>query len=182
MELNKKTISIVAVLLVLTVGLLYIDYSSSHKGGSPSFFSSVVRSILRPSMITDEVLTKGGFKAGSLVTGDQSSDFFAPYLKLPDNVTASTYTLDNTITVYVVDSAGSTFDMVKVLTGQASAAGDYQFNIINSGTFYLNQTPASKKTHNFLGLVINNVLYGFQYPAIRHQDVLRLIDSLQNKP
>lgn len=56
---------------------------------------------------------------------------------------------------------------------------DYQFNKINAGTFYINQLPLEKKTHNFLGIVIKETLYGFQYLPQEHQKVLEIIDALQ---
>lgn len=180
MDSSKKTIAIIAVLMVITVGLVYVDYSSSRSGSSNSFFSSVLKNVFQPTTITPELLSKAAYDPLALVAQPDSSSFFGPYLTLPSGITTSVFTLDSTITILEINNADNAFDIVNILTKQTSPTGAYQFNIINTGTFYLNQTPTSTKTHNYLGIVINNVLYGFQYPAARHQDILRIIDALQN--
>jgi hypothetical protein len=175
----RNTLAIIVALVAITAGLVYVDYSSGRPGGSPSFFSSILKNVLGSTTITSELLTKAAFDPEKLVKQDSSDLFFAPYLKLPTSASAAVFTLDESIIISEV-SADNAFEVVKALTEQTDTTGHYQLNIINAGTFYLNQTPATTKTHNYLGIVINNVLYGFQYPASRHPDILRLIDALQN--
>lgn len=192
MSSTKRYALIVLALLLITGGLIYIDYQVEQRPGTPSFFTKLGRlfsQVLAPQgTITDEILGKTTSLKGKTITSpERTSDFFKPYLKLPDNITAARYTIGETsdetsITVYevvgLVDPENP-FHVSDALTKQQSS--DYQFNRLSPSTFYLNQVPLERKTHNFLSIIINNVLYGFQYKALEHQKVLEIIDALQPK-
>lgn len=176
MDSTKKYASIIIVLLIVTVGLLYIDYENGRGSGN-SFFSSVLQGVFRPTTLTADVLTKAEIAANAITASSRSDSFFAPYLTLPEGMSANIYHLDNTtIKIYEIQ-VQNPFKVVEDLTKTQSS--QYQFNRINQGTFYLNQIPLEKKTHNYLGIIINNVLYGFEYKPAEHQKVLKIIDALQ---
>lgn len=177
MDNTKKTGLIIMVLLLITGGLLYIDYSNDQGEQSPAFFSSTLRNWFRPQSITADILNQTSLKESPVTALSRSSEFFSPYLELPENLTADRYTIDDSsIMVYEVQ-VQNPFRIVKALLSQESSR--YQFNQIDAGTFYLNQIPAEQKTHNFLGIVLNNVLYGFRYNPEDHRKVLEIIDVLQ---
>lgn len=174
---SKKYIVIITILVIVTGGLLYIDYQNNRGDGSPSFFTNIIRSWFSPRNITTDVLQNTSLANNSISDLSRSEDFFPPYLTLPDNIFSSSYTINGTsIKVYEID-VQNPFQVVRQLTSQQSSR--YSFNVINQGTFYLNQIPLSNKTHNFLAIVINNILYGFQYKATEHPQVLEIIDVLQ---
>ena len=174
---NKKTIALILVLVIFTGGLLYVDYYNDRGDDAPAFFTSALRNWFRPRTLTTQVLQPTSLQENGFTSLARSNEFFAPYLTLPDNITADRYTIDGTsILVYEVQ-VQNPFKTVKSLIAQESSR--YRFNQINKGTFYLNQIPADKKTHNFLGIIINNILYGFQYNPTEHQKVLEIIDALQ---
>jgi hypothetical protein len=177
MNNSTKTGLIIFILVLLTGGLLYVDYNNDKGANSPSFFTSTLRNWFRPRSITADVLGQTSLKESDMTAIARTSEFFSPYLELPDNLTADRYSIDETsIMVYEVQ-VQNPFKIMKTLLSQESSR--YKFNQIDSGTFYLNQVPADQKTHNFLAIVINNVLYGYRYDPVDHRKVLEIIDVLQ---
>jgi len=161
---------------MVTAGLFYLEYQNERPASTPSFFASIIKSLINPGTINNEILAKTSLKDLSVNSESRSEKFFDPYLNLPKNFTASVSTIESTnIKIYEVQSQNP-FKIINQLTDQKSQ--DYQLNQINQSTFYLNQTPSQSKTHNFLAIIINNVLYGFQYKPAEHKKVLEIIDAL----
>lgn len=177
MENSKKTILTVLALLILTGGLIYIDYSGNQSTTSQSFASNILKSWFQPRGINSEIIGETSLKGSEINPLPRTNEFFSPYLTLPKNITADRYTITgSSILVYEVQKQNS-FKIIASLLSQESSR--YQFNQINAGTFYLNQLPTNQKTHNFLGISIGNTLYGFQYEPLEHKKVLELVDALQ---
>jgi hypothetical protein len=177
MNNSTKTGLIIMILLVLTGGLLYVDYYNDQGNNAPTFFTSTLRNWFRPRSINSDTLDQTSLKGSSMTAIARTNEFFSPYLELPNNLTADRYTIDDSsIMVYEVQ-VQNPFKIIKTLLSQESSR--YRFNQIDSGTFYLNQVPADQKTHNFLSIVINNILYGFRYDPIDHRKVLEIIDVQQ---
>src|SRR5690606_21784611 len=108
---------------------------------------------------------------------EDSPLFFEQYLQLPDNINARRYRIEGTTLTITEIRSQNPLKMVPSLLAQESP--DYTFNKINAGTFYLNQVPVEKKTHNFLGIVIIDFLYGHQCHSQIRNIVLEFIDALQ---
>lgn len=177
MNNSTKTGLIIFVLIIFTGGLLYVDYYNDQGDNAPVFFSSTLRNWFRPRTITTSVLEQTSLKGSGMTAIARTNEFFSPYLELPDNLTADRYTIDDSsIMVYEVQ-VQNPFKIIKTLLSQESSR--YRFNQIDSGTFYLNQVPADQKSHNFLAIVVNNILYGFRYDPIDHKKVLEIIDVQQ---
>jgi len=174
----KKYGTIVVILLIITTGLFYLEYQNERNPDSPSLFTSALKTFVTPPSITAEILSKTSLQDKAIASQARSNNFFDPYLKLPNKITAARYNISDTnILVYEIQSQNAG-KIIKELTSQEGT--DFQFNIINQNTFYLNQVPSENKTHNFLAIAINNVLYGFQYQAHEHQKILEIIDALNN--
>jgi len=174
---TKRYITIIAILALVTGGLFFIDMQNQSADDSPGFFTNIIRDWFRPNNISTDILKKTSLSEHSISTLRRSKDFFPPYLSLPEKITAVTHEIkDTSITIFEVPSQNP-YKIVKYLTEQSSQ--EYRFNKINQGTFYLNQVPADSKTHNFLAIIIENTLYGFQYKPIDHRKVLEIIDVLE---
>lgn len=177
MNNSTKTGIIILVLVIITGGLLYVDYNNDQGANAPTFFTSTLRNWFRPRNINANILGQTSLKNSNITALSRTSEFFSPYLELPENLTADRYTIDETsILVYEVQ-VQNPFKIVKNLLAQESSR--YKFNQIDAGTFYLNQSPADQKTHNFLAIIINNVLYGYRYDPTDHRKVLEIIDVQQ---
>ncbi len=177
MNNSTKTALIIAVLLLVTGGLLYVDYNNDKGANAPAFFTSTLRNWFRPRSITEDILSQTSFRESGITAISRTNEFFSPYLELPENLSADRYSIDeSSIMVYELQIENP-FKTIKALLSQESSR--YRFNAIDAGTFYLNQIPADQKTHNFLAIVINNILYGFRYDPIDHRKVLEIIDVLQ---
>lgn len=175
-ERTQKHLPIVAFLLVIA-SLLFLDYQNETAGANSFFLTSIIQDIIRPGTINEELLSRTSLQGRGISHLESSSTFFDPYLDLPEAISSRRYQIDETSIIISEFSTQNPTKLVQTLLEQESA--EYQFNKINSGTFYLNQIPLEKKTHNFLGIVINERLYGFQYLPQEHQKVLEIIDALQ---
>ena len=173
---QKKHLPLVAFLLVIA-SLLFLDYQNETSGPSSFFLTSIIQDIIRPGTLTPELLTKTSLNGKEISSLQSSSSFFDPYLTLPENLTSRRYQIDGTSIMASEFPTQNPTKIVQSLLEQEKP--EYTFNKINSGTFYLNQAPIEQKTHNFLGIVIQNRLYSFQYLPQEHQKVLEIIDALQ---
>lgn len=165
-----------AFLLIVSM-LLVLDYQNETSGAKSFFLTSILQDLIKPSTITDELLSNTSLNGKKITDEEDSPLFFEQYLQLPDNINARRYSIEGTTLTITEIRSQNPLKMVPSLLAQESP--DYTFNKINAGTFYLNQVPVEKKTHNFLGIVINDTLYGFQYLPQEHQKVLEIIDALQ---
>lgn len=169
---------VVGILVLITGGLLYIDMQNeAGDSSSPGFFSSVVRDWVRSGTLNADVLAQTSLADARINRQSSTPEFLAPYLSLPENIFASVATIaDTSITVYEVQTRTPQTLMSHLLD---QPSNQYRFNTINQGTFYLNQVPAETKTHNYLAIAIEDVVYGFVYKPIDHRKVLEIIDVLQ---
>lgn len=175
MELSKTKIALL--FLVITGGLFLFDYDQEIGLSFPgkNFLGNVVKTILSESSITPELLATTSLKEETLLVLDARETFFDPYLSIPKNTSATFKKIGNT-SIIITEISGNAFTTIEALVAEVDPA--YEFNRINPGTFYLNQIPQEDKTHNFLGIIIDQVLYGFQYKPLDHSKVLEIIDAL----
>jgi hypothetical protein len=173
---TPKHLPIVAFLLVIAT-LLMVDYQNETTGPESFFLTSIIRDLIQPSNITDELLSRTSLREKEISSSESTPTLFNEYLDLPENMKANRYSIESSSIVISEVSSQNPLKIVQTILQQESNA--YTINKINSGTFYLNQTPLDKKTHNFLGIVIDKTLYGFQYFPQEHQKVLEIIDALQ---
>ena len=167
-------------LLTVSLLLIYIDYQVTVSGNSSSLFAGILDSFSSSGTITEELLSKTSLTNSSVTSLGKSDTFFDSYLNLPEKTRTRKYNIVGSSIIISEVKSTDLRELVSYLTNQESK--QYSFNKINNRTFYLNQTPANTKTHNFLGIVINDTLYGIQYLPKEHQKVLEIIDALQKIP
>ncbi|MDZ4217200.1 MAG: hypothetical protein U1C97_02680 [Candidatus Gracilibacteria bacterium] len=173
----KKSYSLTVLIFgLLTMGLFTLDLQSSDTSSS-SPLNRTIKSWFTSQALSASLLKNTSLKEQQLISKGISKEFFSPYLNLPEKTSAEISQIGtSSILVSEVRTSNPT-ELVKYLTNQQSSL--YRFNKINQETFYLNQIPAEKKTSNYLGIVINGILYGFQYQPLDHPKVLEIIDALQ---
>lgn len=171
---TKKSIAVFA---ALTMMLFLVDFGQETGFSAQFAGASIISGLFQKSAITPEVLAKTPLNGNVIRFEGKSRNFFDLYLKLPESVLASHWTLDNTsIRFTELTVADPSIIMDEFLLQQNPA---YQFNRINDEAFYLNQVPVESKTDNFLVIVINKTIFGFQYhPLQDHTKVLEIIDAL----
>lgn len=157
--------------------LLFLDFQNETAGANSFFLTSILQEVIRPGTIHQDLLSRTSLQSVNIIQLESSDTFFDPYLRLPDATSSRRYHLEPTSITISEFTTQNPEKLVQSLLDQESA--EYKFNKINAGTFYLNQVPLEKKTHNFLGIIIRNRLYGFQYLPEEHQKVLEIIDALQ---
>lgn len=166
----------IAAFLVLTFGLLGIDFVQEK--GIPLNWSvaSVIQGVFQKSAVTEEVLFSTSLASRSLTFLEKSELLFVPYLKLPDGVLANHWGIEGTSIRFSEVRSLRPQEVIRNLLTQTNSS--YQFNQINETVFYLNQMPVSAKTHNFLAILIKDRIFGFQYHPSDHAKVLEIIDAL----
>lgn len=172
----RKPAVITAILAIITASLWYVDYSQSQSP-TGNFFSSVLRGIFQEQTITPEVLKNTSMNQSNIIPMGGADQFFDGYLDVPERNSAERYSIEGTTLILTDLHSQNPLQVIQSLISQESSR--YQFNVIDTNTFYLNQVPASQKTHNFLGIAINNSVLGFQYNPTEHRKVLEIIDALQ---
>lgn len=172
---KNKTIALIALFLGITLSLFILDYTNEKGLSGSKFFGNVMKAISSRTVTTD-VLAETSLKDASITSLKRDDHLFVPYLALPEGITASRYQINGTSILISEVSEEDPFKIIDELLRQKSV--DYEFNSINPFTFYLNQTPMETKTHNFLTIMINNRVYGFQYKPLEHRKVLEIIDAL----
>ncbi|MGE3278806.1 MAG: hypothetical protein AB7J40_03350 [Candidatus Altimarinota bacterium] len=174
--MQKNHLPVVGFLLVVG-SLLFLDYQNETAGANSFFLTSIIQEVIRPGTIDEALLTGTSLEGLEITHVESSKTFFDPYLQLPEATSSRRYHIDTTSITISEFPTQNPAKLVQALLEQENP--EYQFNKINPGTFYLNQVPLEKKTHNFLGIVIKERLYGFQYLPEEHQKVLEIIDALQ---
>ena len=173
--MSKKIAALIALFLFITFSLFILDYTNEKGLTGSKFFGNLLKAVSSRTVTTD-VLAGTSLKDTSITNLKRDDHLFVPYLTLPEGSTAARYQIDGTSILISEVSAENPPNVIVELLRQKSA--DYEFNIINPFTFYLNQTPMETKTHNFLTIMINNRIYGFQYKPLEHRKVLEIIDAL----
>jgi hypothetical protein len=173
---KPKNLPLIAFLIVVST-LLFLDYRQVKSGPDSFFLTSILQGIFRPTTISQGLFVNTSLEGQEINTLSSLETFFDPFLTLPESMSARRFGIEGTSIVISELQTQSPAKVVQLLLQQEKP--EYQFNKINTGTFYLNQLPLEKKTHNFLGIVIKNTLYGFQYLPQEHQKVLEIIDALQ---
>lgn len=174
----KKYLQVSAVLLTISLALIYTDYLLIFGNiNTSSFTANFIQSIFNGNTIDSKLLSGTSLKGSSIDSLEKTNRLFTEYLELPDGILANKYSIGATSIIISELKDRDVIAIAKSLSAQISE--QYNLNKINESTFYLNQLPAETKTHNFLTIVVNNVLYGFQYQPIEHKKVLEIIDALQ---
>lgn len=172
---KNKVIVIIAFFIAITLSLFILDYSNEKGLSGSKFFGNLLKAVSSRTVTTD-LLAGTSLKDAGITSLKRDDHLFVPYLALPEGVTATRYQIEGTSILISEVSAEDPFKVIDELVRQKSA--DYEFNLINPFTFYLNQIPMETKTHNFLVIMINNRVYGFQYKPLEHRKVLEIIDAL----
>ncbi len=164
------------IFFVASFSLFALDYQNEQGGGGEGFLSSLVQSVFSGSSVTEELLAKTSLQGKGLTKNESSGRFFPLLLTLPSGVRASHLHIEDTSIEISEAKQGLASDLMETLLKTKQEG--FIFNRINPGAFYLNQVPIETKTDNFLGIVIKNTLYGFQYKPFEHSKVLEVVDAL----
>lgn len=175
---SQFPLKIIILFLIMTSALFAMDYDHEYGLTFPgkAFLGNTIRSFIRESTLTPEIVARTSLKDHVISSLPSRKTFFDPYLQLPADASASFFELKETSILITEVFSGNAFQTIETLLRETSP--DYEFNIIHDGAFYLNQIPPEKKSANFLGILIKDVVYGFQYQPADHQKVLEIIDSL----
>ena len=179
-EVKSFPVIIVLVFLVVIFGLFLFDYDREvgFSFSGKNFFGNTLQALVRRSAITPELLSKTSLKEKKIITLPSRKSFFDPYLDIPKGISASFFQIADTALQITETDSGNPFSIIEDLLKQS--APDYEFHRINQGSFYLNQIPEGNRTGNFLGIIIHQTLYGFQYRPSEHPQVLEIIDALSS--
>jgi len=172
-----ESVKVFSLLAGISALLFAVDLRHSRGELNTHFLAGILDGFGPGVTITQEILAPTSLAGLEWSTPERVEGFFEPYLSLPEGLTGIRYGLQNPeLMVYELRS-DAPYLLVKTLLEQKNQ--NAQFFIIDKGTFYLNQVPAEQKTHNFLAIVIDELLYGFQYRPHDHPKILEIIDELR---
>ncbi|GEM_PF-3349217 len=175
--IRHKILPTIVLFLLVSGGLFALDYENEQGAGGEGFLSSLVQSVFSSSRINEELLNTTSLQGKTVIREETSHEFFSSILPLPTGLRAHHLSIEGSTIAISEVSQGRPLDVVESLLKTKKAG--LAFNRINEGTFYLNQVPIETKTHNFLGIVMKDTLYGFQYKPFDHPKVLEIVDALK---
>ncbi|MDF2379791.1 MAG: hypothetical protein P1V18_06280 [Candidatus Gracilibacteria bacterium] len=169
----------IAVLSIMSGFLWSIDVQQNNIETSEWNMGSLITSLFEKTSINSSLLEQTSLSKAQLSSESNADFFFKDMLKLPEGNTTIQYSILEPNILISELSSNSPQLIIKHLIEQKKSS--YSFNVINAGTFYLNQEPISEKTHNFLAITLEKKIFGFQYHPKDHHFVLEIIDALQKK-
>ena len=164
--------------MIVTLGLFLFDYDREYGFSftGKNFLGNALQAVTHRSHVREDLFDATSLKGANIISLPSLETFFDTYLLLPKGASALRFQIaDSSIQISELRS-GQAFRVIDELSKQEGST--YSINRINQSTFYLNQIPLEEKTHNFLGIIIQQVLYGFQYRPSEHLKVLEIIDAL----